>query len=94
MGELVRYDQVQIDRDETGTLTIVGEPPTDVVWSPELIAMLHADAAGWARIDADGADVITLDVQPEPLLYRLTGERDGIDYVSERITPRGVRWPS
>lgn len=88
-AERVPYDELVIEIDMmTGERHLIGDPPPVVVWAAELIIMLQLEDGHWARIEntPDGA-VIVLDVQPGPVRYRLTGERefDGLGVVAELI---------
>lgn len=100
MADAGPYDVLVIEFDDVHMVRrVVGVPPVDVTWSPELVEMLRAGLCEWADIRLDpnldrGNHIIDLNVAPEPLSYRFTGERDGVDYVSERIDTEGDRWPS
>ena len=95
------YETIIIERDfEKGTLTLQGEAPTDVSFSPEVVEMIRLGDCGWCsmRFDVDPTgshDVIEMWLTGLTLRYRLTGERDFTGgLVAERVTTdgEGVRW--
>jgi hypothetical protein len=85
-------DEIAIVRDEAGRLWIAEgkEPPLFASFGPELIACLRRHGSLWAHIEGD---LIRMQIEPEPLFYRLTGEVDDFGvHVAQRMTADGRVW--
>jgi hypothetical protein len=78
------YEALQVEVClATGARSLVGDPPPAVAWSVVLVDMLRANPGEWATVAVNdaGHEVITLNVQPEPVAYVLTGPGDFPDEI-------------